>query len=863
MLRLKTLKVRGVRGIVDGPDLYFEKGGLLLCGDNGTGKSSYVDAIEKVLAGSCSSLEGRGRNVSWRRQGAHINCEEPSVELTLTDGTEDFTISLDTEITDLEEPLRNLLTAAQQQSFVLRRNTLLRFIDAAPAKRYEALEDFLKLDEYSAFETQVKDLRKSVEAKLEVAGDDKRQHELTLRERLGFDASIPLTESNCIDAANKALSVASIETLTQFEDLPKGVKEIERRLESFADLEILQKVQGISDVIDELPDPDKLSGSAQEYLAQRKECFEAESELRGHFYVQVLEKGLLWIEEDELERCPLCDSPISLADVRAHVEICVAENKRVIDLRQRQSIAHSSFRSLLKSFVEVFDRLEERWRVFLGEDIPNEAKDLIAHVRRLESTHRSLQSVDQVEEDIHRLLGIDFETVLQDLQEGVRQVLADFPDSEVYSQLYDARTKVLAISKHFIEITRLTQWIVHLETCRSQIRILVDLVETSRKKAVQKLLHAVVEVANGYIQSIHPDEKIGEPALDMKESSSGSIVLTSRFHGETGDPRGHYSEGHVDSLGLCLFLAIRRIHHTQRPELSLLFLDDIMHSVDANHRRDTANLIFEEFSDHQILITTHDPLWFEYLKIACSKTDKRFARHRIAAWTLDTGPIWGDHLSNYEWLNSEEGRCSKPSDKVMKAGLLLEEMLQNLCHNLSVSVPFRIEGDYTIGPLWGSFYSTARKNQGFYRTAEECLEDIEELRRLRNWAGAHWNEWAQTLTSSEAEAFVDVVIELRDFTYCGRCNQFIKRIAALDGVWSCKRECKRYNKVEEESFSATPSLLNGHDLIAMGIPEGPVIGRLLNALREAQDTGSVSTREAAEDFIIAQKEKISQEDFKN
>jgi len=284
-----------------------------------------------------------------------------------------------------------------------------------------------------------------------------------------------------------------------------------------------------------------------------------------------------------------------------------------------------------------------------------------------------------------------------------------------------------------------------------------------------------------------------------------------------------------------------------------------MHSVDANHRRDTANLIFEEFSDHQILITTHDPLWFEYLKIACSKTDKRFARHRIAAWTLDTGPIWGDHLSNYEWLNSKEGRCSKPSDKVMKAGLLLEEMLQNLCHNLSVSVPFRIEGDYTIGPLWGSFYSTARKNQGFYRTAEECLEDIEELRRLRNWAGAHWNEWAQTLTNSEAEAFVDAVIGLRDFTYCSRCNQFIKRIAALDGVWSCRRECKRYNKVEEESSSATPSLLDGHDLIAMGIPQGPVIGRLLNALREAQDTGGVSTRKAAEDFIMAQKERMSQE----
>lgn len=861
MLNLKTLKVKGVRGIVDGPDLHLEEGGLLLCGDNGTGKSSYVDAIEKVLAGSCSSLKDRGRRVSWHRQGSHINCEEPSVELTLTDGAEDFTISLDTQISDLDKPLRDLLTAARQQSFVLRRSTLLRFIDATPAKRYGALEDFLKLDEYSTFETQVKKLGKSVEAKLEVAGDDKRQHERTLRERLGFDTSTPLTKSNCMEAANKVLGVAGIEPLTQFEDLSARIKEVERRLARFANIEMLQKVQGVSDVIDEFPDPDELVRSAQEYLARRGECFEAEKELQGHFYVEVLKEGLAWIEEDELERCPLCDSLIRLADVRAHVAACVAENEHITDLRRRQSIAHSSFRKSLKSFVEIFERLEERWRVVLGEDIPNAARDLIVHVRGLNSTHSSLQSVDQIEEDVRHLLRIDFETVLQDLQDSVERVLADFPDSEVYSQLYDARVQVLAISKHFSEITGLTRRIMHLETCQDQIEILADLVEVGRKKAVQKLLYAVVEVANGYIQSIHPDEKIGEPALDMKESSSGSIVLTSRFHGETGDPRGHYSEGHVDSLGLCLFLAIRRIHHTQRPELSLLVLDDVMHSVDANHRRDTANLIFEEFSDHQLLITTHDPLWFEYLKMACSKTDKQFARHRIAAWTLDTGPIWGDHLSNYEWLNSKEGIYAKPSDKVMKAGLLLEEMLQNLCHNLSVSVPFRIEGDYTIGPLWGSFYSTARKYQGFYRAAEECLEDIEELRRLRNWAGAHWNEWAQTLTNSEAEAFVDAVVGLRDFTYCSRCNQFIKRIAALDGVWSCRRECKRYNKVEEESSFATPSLLNGHDLIAMGIPEGPVIGRLLNALREAQDTGGVSTRKAAEDFIMAQKERMSQENL--
>jgi hypothetical protein len=154
----------------------------------------------------------------------------------------------------------------------------------------------------------------------------------------------------------------------------------------------------------------------------------------------------------------------------------------------------------------------------------------------------------------------------------------------------------------------------------------------------------------------------------------------------------------------------------------------------------------------------------------------------------------GDHMSNYEWLISNEGNTAKPSAKVIKAGLLLEEMLQNICNNLKVAIPFNIRGDYTIDPLWNGFYSSAKKNQGFFCLSKGCLQNIDELRNLRNWVGAHWNEWSQMLTSNEAEVFTKSVLDLRGFVYCEDCNQFIMRIDGLDGVWSCKHECKRYNK---------------------------------------------------------------------
>ncbi|MBN2392237.1 MAG: HDIG domain-containing protein [Anaerolineae bacterium] len=48
---------------------------------------------------------------------------------------------------------------------------------------------------------------------------------------------------------------------------------------------------------------------------------------------------------------------------------------------------------------------------------------------------------------------------------------------------------------------------------------------------------------------------------------------------------------------------------------------------------------------------------------------------------------------------------------------------------------------------------------------------------------------------------------------------------------------------------APPALLNGHDLIALGLKPGPQMGRTLEALREAQAAGEIATREDAENFV--------------
>jgi hypothetical protein len=245
-----------------------------------------------------------------------------------------------------------------------------------------------------------------------------------------------------------------------------------------------------------------------------------------------------------------------------------------------------------------------------------------------------------------------------------------------------------------------------------------------------------------------------------------------------------------------LFLAVRRLHHSQQSALPLLVLDDVLHSVDGNHRLRTAELIFREFGDHQIIVTTHDPLWAANLQAASQRflKNRKLTYRRIASWSLDSGPVWGDHLSDYEWLLSQSGQNAAPSQRIGRAGTLLEQLLQNLCHNLQAQVVFDIRGNYTLEPLWGGFRPQVKKNKVFQAQVEEIVEQIAATKWYRNSAGAHHNQWAAGVTKNDADEFVAPVIALREATYCSKCGEFIRKHKGVEGLWCCTKRCLQYDE---------------------------------------------------------------------
>jgi hypothetical protein len=114
-----------------------------------------------------------------------------------------------------------------------------------------------------------------------------------------------------------------------------------------------------------------------------------------------------------------------------------------------------------------------------------------------------------------------------------------------------------------------------------------------------------------------------------------------KFYGiEQPSPRFTLSEGHRNSLGLCIFLALSRLKKNRHLPI---FLDDIVSSLDRNHRGNITELLKNEFGDRQIMLFTHDREWFTELSMLLPSK----------SWKKLVLKPWKEPIIGIQWSASE------------------------------------------------------------------------------------------------------------------------------------------------------------------------------------------------------------------
>ena len=354
------------------------------------------------------------------------------------------------------------------------------------------------------------------------------------------------------------------------------------------------------------------------------------------------------------------------------------------------------------------------------------------------------------------------------LDEFEAEVKKLFPEATPEQTAWDNLTKLKERIK-LVEVGE--QKVAKKALVLNRATVLGQAYVSARDTVLESLYDKIKHRFVGFYREMHgPDEKSFEASFTPKEAA---LNLEVDFYGRgQHPPHAMHSEGHQDSMGVCLFLALSE--HLNKGLIDLTILDDIVMSVDTGHRRAFCDVIANNFPDRQFIITTHDTMWANQLKSAGIVPGKQMLK--FSNWSVDDGP--DVHYEADMW-----GRIQKDleNDDVPAAAAKLrrgmEEFSRYVCHSLKASVPYTIDDAGSLGdflPSAISRYSDLLKAAIKSADSWGKTEIAEELKRIdtnrisivsrtnaEQWnvnKAVHFNEWA----NMQKDDFVQVVEAFKD-----------------------------------------------------------------------------------------------------
>ena len=205
------------------------------------------------------------------------------------------------------------------------------------------------------------------------------------------------------------------------------------------------------------------------------------------------------------------------------------------------------------------------------------------------------------------------------------------------------------------------------------------------RKKVQALLDQLQTPMNDIYKLIQGASaapiRLELPAEDDTNQQRLNLLIDFAKNRSGVQPGGYLSDSQIHSLALALRMAAIKQFNAGAP---IIALDDIVTSYDADHRRTIASLIASRFRACQILITTHDERFFNYLKDQLEA--KRWHFTRIIGLDPAYGPRFADHKVSDGMIEARWADGQSAANEMRQAE---EEWLLGMCRDFGVSVRIR------------------------------------------------------------------------------------------------------------------------------------------------------------------------------
>ena len=668
-LRLKILRLSWFRGAAEDFALDTKGKSAAIYGPNGAGKSSLVDALEYVLkSGKIGHLanEYSGKRLEHAVPNIQAPANTPSVaSVMLQDGNE-ASVTLGSTGMPKGTGSQHVATWSPTRS-ILRQDAVTGFVMSTKADKYKAVLPLLGFEPLEIAAANLRAIKLEVDKLTQLERKEGQMEALRERRR----ASFPGMDAAAVGSTIKTLFSLYLPAYPP----PQSLKEIVDRLKAelhkrLEGLDANNRVHALMCQARDAKLPECLAKStelalaaaraAQPLLAERLDVLRSASD----YTVAMQDAG----RHDTIE-CPACGQPIAADEFVSHV---AQETKALAGALNTFRVMNTANKATVTALQSVQVALKDPIlnAVFLTDEWVEAAEQVCELVQfqtdDLEGATSSqgfarLQAL--VEAVIPRV------TTVAGKAPASTQALLKDRDAVFAAADWDGSR---ALRQEIKEAERLTKFLEGAEaSIRDEIRL--------RSAAVIKTISD--EVATMWAV-LHPDEPINEVGLYQHADADKAIDLTLRFHGKTQpSPRLTLSEGHRNSLGLCVFLALAK----RGDEPSPIVLDDVVTSFDREHRASVTDLLIHHMGGFQIIVLTHEYDWFIDL------------HNRLSGklWDFQQLRPFSDPAIGIQWSGSpvgfEPARAMLDIDApsaANKARGLLDQHLAVVSERLKISMPF-------------------------------------------------------------------------------------------------------------------------------------------------------------------------------
>lgn len=798
-MQILELKIRNVRGV--SLDLAPDGHTILIWGANGTGKSAVVDAIDFLLTGDIERLRGR-RGVSLREHGKHIKVrpEDAFVEAKVRLPGIASAIPLRRTFSapaTLDAPpgvraaLVPFLHTAAQRPHILTRANILRFISAAPHDRATLVQAILSLDRVEELRRVLTTAANSEKANLDRARSARLTAEGALQTTLSLET---WADPAALAVVNRLRTSLSGATVTALADAKRDLSPPSAARVSGAANPVHADVARAGSSLT-VPLQSQLDDWDNVVLPLLATLNQDSASLRAARQVELIELGVSMLDDSGM--CPLCDTGWNAEALRAHLEVKLESGRQTAPTWKKAREVTDALLQWVGDQPETLDRIISAGKQSEGgvdplalrsykenlDDLKKALADPLGRYASLRATGGTLS----------QQLGLaDARDVLRPLFSETRPAVSANPAQTAWDTLTRAEENIKALSKAAEQEARARRSARRVEAASEAFvvardQVLSDLYESVKGRFVElyKRLHA-------------PDEQGFEADL---EPGGAGLKLAVDFHG-TGKvaPFALHSEGHKDSMGICLFLALRE--QVQGARMGFCMLDDVVMSADVGHRAGMARLLAELKATTQFIITTHDQVWVKQLQMAGCVAGPDTTQ--LVGWSLDGGTVPSNAP---DFLGEVANDLARGNVRAAAAALRhgLEAYFHFVADALGAEVPYSLRGQYDHGQMFNACCGKQKKLLGkakdvvqssaqsgvltglnhFGRRRSAVLADA----RVREWAvnpNVHFNQW-MTMTREEfapvAEAFA-AVCKLFQCPTCGSIL-YVVREGAAPSVLRC------------------------------------------------------------------------------